>query len=456
MSLGLSQPSDTPGSFGSATPAEDYRAALRAAAHDPQQLEDLYRTARSARARRQFMADISACLAEEPANVLYQAWGYRLTRDAQEAPRAWLAHWRLAVPLSATLAVTLWLLSSPRWVVERGIPFLAVLWAPVTSLFLIAFLVVAARRHIPRSAVVCLALAALTGYVLVEGVRVGPVTRTAYLDLMLAHLPLVAWGAVGIAVLGWRSSARERFAFLTKSIETIGTAGVASIAGGIFVGLTYGMFAALSVAIPDVLTRLLLVGGAGLIPLLAVAAVYDPTLAPSAQDFRRGFGTILSILMRALLPLTLVVLVIYLGFIPFNFMQPFTNRDVLIVYNVLLFAILGLLIGVTPVEAEDVPERFQAWLRAGIVALASLVIVVSLYALAAIIYRTVNDHLTMNRIVVIGWNLVNITILVLVLANQMRAGRGGWVAAVQAALRVGTTLYLAWGVALVLALPWLF
>ncbi|PJF33658.1 MAG: hypothetical protein CUN49_18055, partial [Candidatus Thermofonsia Clade 1 bacterium] len=93
-------------------------------------------------------------------------------------------------------------------------------------------------------------------------------------------------------------------------------------------------------------------------------------------------------LMRALLPLTLVVLVIYLGFIPFRFLEPFQNRDVLIVYNAMLFAVIALLVGATPIQPEQLAPALRVWLRRGLVAVAALAIVVSLYALAAIGYRT--------------------------------------------------------------------
>jgi hypothetical protein len=437
--------------------AVDYPAAIRAAQGDPQRLEDLYRAAGEAYAADTFANALVASYREAPDNLLYAAWYYRLQGAAPEArPARHPANWRLAVPLSVLLALTLWALSDVRWTVVFGIPYVAVLWAPITALFLIAFLTLSTRQHYLRAALLGVILAAASAYILAMTLRAGEPAGQTYLMLMLLHLPLLSGVAVGLAVLGFRSSARDRFAFLAKSVETIGTAGVASIAGGIFVGLTYGIFEALSVDIPDVFVRLLVAGGAGLIPVLAVAAVYDPALPPGEQEFRRGFGRILAILMRALLPLTLLVLAIYLFFIPFNFQQPFVHRDVLVIFNVLLFAIMGLLIGVTPVQDDDVPTRFQRLLRTGIIALAVLVTVVSIYALAAVLYRTAGTGLSMNRLVVIGWNVLNIGILLLLLARQVRPPQTDWVDSLQGTFRFGTLLYVAWPIFLTLALPWLF
>jgi hypothetical protein len=438
-----------------------YLPAIRAAASDPKALEDLYTAARRAHAADRFAADLQTAYHAQPENLLYAAWYYRLQGAA---PARQLAYWQQAIPLSLLLGLVLWLLSAPGLTFElrngpggvRYYPDLALLWAPVTAAFIIGFLAFAVRRHATRAALVIAGLAALTAYVFfVPGLR-SVVTQVDYLTLMVAHVPLLAWCGLGLFVLGWGSSALNRFAFLTKSIEVIGTAGVAAIVGGIFIALTVALFQALGITLDQNMARVLLVGGGGLIPVLAVAAVYDPAVSPSEQEFRRGFGRILVVILQALLPLSLLMLVVYIAFIPFNFGQPFTHRDVLIVYNVLLFAAMGLLLGVTPIAAGEVAPRLQRPLRAGIIAVAALVTLVSVYALSAVIYRTLQGALTMNRLAVIGWNLANIAILLVLLYRQWRAGREGWVAALQSTFRLGTAIYLAWGLLLTLALPWLF
>lgn len=436
----------------------DYLSAIRAAARDPQRLEQLYQSARRAHEVSRFTTDLNAVFQGAPDNLLFAAWHYRLSEGATGGRLS--REWMLAIGMSVALGVLLWLLSDPNLVLLGGAPILAIVGAPIISLFIMDFLALAARRMPLRLWLVAAALAAVTAYVVVIAVVVVPPRGTSFanglLILMALHVPLLAWAALGLAVLGWRSSARNRFAFLTKSIEAIGTTGVALIVGGIFAGLTYLMFGAIGVEIPNVLLRLLIVGGFGLIPLLAVASVYDPSLNPEQQEFRRGFGRILTIMMQALLPLTLLVLVIYLAVLPFNFLAPFNNRDVLIVYNVMLFAIMGLLIGVTPTTADDFSPRYQSWLRAGIVVVAALVALVSMYALAATVYRTSQDVLTMNRLTIIGWNAINIAILIVLLARQVRTRRDGWIAAAQGAFRLGTVAYVVWAAFLVLALPWLF
>jgi drug/metabolite transporter superfamily protein YnfA len=129
---------------------------------------------------------------------------------------------------------------------------------------------------------------------------------------------------------------------------------------------------------------------------------------------------------------------------------------VLIIYNGMLFAVIALLAGATPVSLADLSPRVARWLRLGIIAVAALALVVSLYALAAIVYRTAMDRLTPNRLAFIGWNVVNIGLLVLILFRQAQAKDDGWLHALQRAFSAGTVAYAAWTLAMILALPWLF
>jgi hypothetical protein len=182
----------------------------------------------------------------------------------------------------------------------------------------------------------------------------------------------------------------------------------------------------LSITLPDVLIRLIAAGGAGLIPVIAVVTIYDPTVEPEEQDFKQGLSRFIGTMMRLLLPLTLGVLVIYILIIPFNFLEPFQNRDVLIVYNIMLFAIMGLLVGATPIELSDLSPRLQTALRSGILAVAGLAVLVSLYALSALIYRTAGGGITINRLTMLGWNVINISLLLLLLTSQLRTDQRPW------------------------------
>jgi len=147
---------------------------------------------------------------------------------------------------------------------------------------------------------------------------------------------------------------------------------------------------------------------------------------------------------------------------PFNFMEPFRNRDVLIIYNGMLFAVMGLLIGATPAHAGDLSGRQQTLLRVGILTVAALAVVASLHALSATVYRTFADQptllagVTINRVTIIGWNSINIGILATLIVRLVRPGAAGWVDAVQSLFSRATVAYVVWTAFLLLAIPLIF
>lgn len=437
----------------------DFKDAIQMAGSDPLQLEQLYQDARRQGQAEPFRAALLTLHTADPEHRLYAAWSLRLEQDAQGPARTRRAvHWTAAVPLSILTGLIFWALSDvERLVIFDDLPQLMVWWSPIATMSALVFLAVAARKNLVRGLALGLGLLAAAGYaVLLVPAFAENWQSKQYLLLAVIHIPLLSWAALGLAVLGLKSGREDRFAFLIKSIEVMITAGLYLIAGVAFGGITIGLLAALSIEPPELLLRLIAAGGFGLLPVMALASVYDPERAPSAQDFDQGLSQVIATMMRLLLPLTLVVLLIYLFIIPFNFRAPFENRDVLIVYNLMLFAILGLLVGATPMRKEALSEGVRAWLRRGILSVAALVVLISLYALSATVYRTVEGGLTLNRLTIIGWNGINIAILTGILYRVLRGGRAHWIDDLQSVIGLSVNAYIAWALFLVFLLPLLF
>jgi hypothetical protein len=429
-----------------------YASDIESALQNPKLLEELYQKARQAGQASAFAGEIARRFAAAPDNVLLAAWHYRLQPAVPAEEPARRINWRLAIPLSLVLSLVYAVLIDKRFdLAENVFPYLVLAWAPLAACMVIAFLTVTRKSVSWRwDGLLALGVVALLAYV--TWLVVGPRSGGQYRDLMALHLPLLAWAAVGLSILGRKLDDRHRFAFLIKSAEVVLTGGIFFGAAVVFVGITAGLFDAIGIKFTDDVMRWLLAGAAGLIPVLAVASVYDPHLPPAEQRFDQGLAKLISLLGRIFLPLTLLVLVIYVLYIPANFWRPFEQRDVLIVYNAMLFAVLGLLIIATPFRAEDVPERLRKWLWYGIVAVAALTLLVSLYALSATVYRTVLNFLTMNRLTVIGWNVINIALLGLFLYRQIRYGLARWIESSQVVFRMGMVAYAIWTVLLIVVM----
>ncbi|HJO32609.1 MAG: hypothetical protein QF376_03250 [Anaerolineales bacterium] len=430
-----------------------FREEIEAAESAPKQIERLFQSALKEKREAEFRADLITCHRAAPDNLLYAAWFHRLRAAAADSTSARRkTNWKLALPLSLASGSIMWLLSAERLVYQpEQMPYLAQLAAPILAILTMAYLSATSGRGTGRALRASAGLAAAVAYVMLLSPE-----NDHYRLLMAPHLLLLSWAAVGVSVIGAGASARERFSFLIKSVEVFVTGGVFLIATFVFSGIALSMFAALDVEVGDAINRLMFVGLGAAVPLLAVASAYDPLLSPARQEFTRGVGRLIITFPRVLLALSIVVLAVYLVAILFNFMAPFEHRDVLIIYNVMLFAVMGLLLGATPVTAADLSARLQSALRKAIMVVAVMVVIVSLYALAAVIYRTVGHGLTVNRMTVIGWNSVNIGLLVLLLYRQLRRGRKAWVRNLQKTFGDGIFAYTAWGVFVTIAAPWLF
>jgi hypothetical protein len=444
-----------------------YEETISALGGDAEQLEALYQGARQAGETAAFQQAIDANYTTAPDNLLYAAWFHRLKYGAEQV-KSFTIVWGWVIPLALLNGLLFWWLSDEqRYVVRivgapRGeptdyFPTIVLLAGPIAAAFMLTYLTAVGRKQWRLSAPIALLLLAAAVYVLGAYPQVG--TRPfqeQYLTLMALHLPLLSWAGVGVILLAPDRSPAQRFAFLMKSLELFIVGGLFVMAGGLFTAITVGLFSALDVEFPTWVQRLFFAGGGGLIPVVATAVIYNPTAPPAGQAFEEGLSKLVALLMRILLPLTLLVLLVYILFIPFNFRAPFDNREVLIIYNAMLFAVIALLAGATPLSLADGSPRLMNWLRRGITAVAALTLLVSLYALGAILYRTALDRLTPNRLVFIGWNLINIGLLILLLVYPARARAGRWLPELYRAYSAGTVAYAAWTLVTILAVPWLF
>ena len=432
-----------------------YLSRIQAAVNAPQALESLYGAAVLAHDAGEFAADIAATYAAAPENVLLAAWHLRLAHATDVVPERRPVDWALAIPLSVLTGLLLWGLSGEQFTFPGPAghrePWLLVMITPVIALIAVTFFAVTRKQGYRVPGALGGGLAVVTAYAVWLAVN-----DSNYRPIAATHLPLLAWATAAVCLMGVRASARNRFAFLAKSIEVTVVTGVYALAAFVFAAITMQMFKTLGITLSEATIRLLMVGGAGLMPMIAVASVYDPASAPEQQDFRRGLSRMVSTLPRLLVVPTLVVLVVYIALIPANVMAPFRDRQVLLTYNVMLFAVCALLAGATPVHGDDLSAKYQAWLRRGIAAVAALAMLVGVYALAAIVYRTAQDRLTINRLTIIGWNAINIGLLGLLLYWQAARGRARWIESLHATFSVASVAYVGWAAFVALASGWMF
>jgi hypothetical protein len=122
----------------------------------------------------------------------------------------------------------------------------------------------------------------------------------------------------------------------------------------------------------------------------------------------------------------------------------------------MLFGIIGLLIGATPIRGGDLSPMIQKWLRIGIIIVAILAVLISIYAFSATVFRMVEGGLTLNRLAIMGWNSINISILLWLIYKQFKYGRKKWIESLQSVFSMAANPYMAWGLFLLVVVPLLF
>jgi len=291
-------------------------------AQDAEQMENVYRTALKAGEADAFKEAIDEGYRSTPENLLYAAWFHRLKHAAARA-KGFAVAWAWVVPLAVLNGLLFWWLSDDRYLIRVAglpgtgrdfMPAILLLAAPLSAALMLVYLTVVGRKRWRLSIPVGIVLLIAAAYVLWVFPQAG--TRPfqeQYLTLMSFHLPLLAWAGVGVCLIARHRDPANRFSFLIKSLEVVILGGLFAIAGGLFTGITFGLFQALDVSLSDVVQRLFWAGGGGLIPVVATAVIYNPRVPPSGQAFDEGLSKLVALLMRILLPLTLLVLLVYLA-----------------------------------------------------------------------------------------------------------------------------------------------
>ncbi len=172
-----------------------------------------------------------------------------------------------------------------------------------------------------------------------------------------------------------------------------------------------------------------------------------------AQNWTTGLARILRILTRLMLPLALGLLAVYVFvFIPLYFWRPFQEREVLIVYNATILAILVLLTVSATAPDEQSPRR-NSILRYAVLTLGGITWLLNVYALAAIISRTFELGLTPNRYAVLGWNIVTLLMLLVITIRLWRVPPDRWVQVFRESIARISVLAVVWGLWVLLGLP---
>jgi hypothetical protein len=354
---------------------------------------------------------------------------------------------RTEVSLVVALAILAGLLGKiPEILGVRAVGANALLYARNLSFFMLPSVVAYLywKRGLRALYAGCLGLGFGLPFVLTLLYPFGPQSQTEMLTAI--HLPILLWLLVCGAHAGprWRTT-DGRMDFVRASGEAFIYSVLIGLGGGVLVVFTHSIFSSLGLDVRRITEEYLMVMGGCAIPVVAVFLV---------ESKRSIVESIAPVLARIFSPLFLLVLLVFVVVMPITGRVPFSERDFLIAFDIMLALVLALVLYVIAAHRDtDQPGPFE-YLSLGLI-LAALA--ADSVALVSILGRLSARGITPNKLAALGENLallVNLTGLA-VLYIRYLAGRGSY----RSLMRWQTAylpVYAVWAAIVALGFPPLF
>ncbi|MBA4179011.1 MAG: hypothetical protein C0506_00315 [Anaerolinea sp.] len=257
--------------------------------------------------------------------------------------------------------------------------------------FLIGFL--AWKRSLPARVIAGLAVPFVAAAILVNAF---PFQRGGDTEVLAAlHLPIILWLVAGVAYLGgaWRSDA-PRMDFVRFTGEWFIYYTLIAFGGVVLTALTQGVFEAIGIDVAPIITSWVLPCGA--VGALVVVA----WLVEAKQSVVENMAPVLTSVFTPLFAVMLVAAILGMA-LTRNFID--AERDVLILFDVLLVIVLGLVLYSISARSSDARPTLMDAVQLVLVVSA---LVIDMLALVAMLSRITEFGITPNRAAGLGLNVI--------------------------------------------------
>ncbi|MGH3341453.1 MAG: permease prefix domain 1-containing protein [Carbonactinosporaceae bacterium] len=249
------------------------------------------------------------------------------------------------------------------------------------------------RRHVGQVTIGILVALFVIGLVGANGFPLDEDSSSVLLTAL--HLPIALWLGVGVAYAGgdWRSD-RKRMDFIRFTGEWFIYYVLIALGGGVLIAFTIGTFEAIGIDAGGFV-------GSWLAPCGAMAAVVVAAwLVEAKQTVIENMAPVLT---RVFAPLFVVTLVAFLVGVLMTDKGLDVDRDVLIMFDLLLVVILGLLL--YSISARDPGER-RGWFDWLLLALLATALLIDILVLIAILGRITEFGFSPNKTAALGENII--------------------------------------------------
>lgn len=266
------------------------------------------------------------------------------------------------------------------------------------------------------------------------------------LILSCLHLLLFLWFILGFAFTGEKlNKTGKRLEFLKYNGDLVVMSALLLISGGILTGITLGLFSVTGLDIEEFFFENIVVFALPAVPLFGTYLIQtNPQLV----------GKVSPVIARIFSPLALVMLVIYLVAMMYSGKDPYTDREFLLIFNLLLITVMALIFFSVSDTSGTIKRKSEIWV---LFLLSIMTVVVNGIALSAILFRISEWGITPNRTAVLGANIL-ILIHLLLVAPQLYKLLSGKISIdkVEKALASYLPVYFLWAIVVTFVFPLIF
>ena len=260
------------------------------------------------------------------------------------------------------------------------------------------------------------------------------------------HLPMFLWSILGYAYIGAKLNDHPRkIEFLKFNGDLIIMCGIILLSCMVFTLITFGLFELINIKIEESYFRYFAIWWIAAIPMIASFLL---------QNNPQLINKVSPIIAKIFTPLVFINLLIYLTAVIYTGKYPYNDRNLLLVFNVLLIGVMALILFSVAEVGKNNKGLFTLYILFG---LSILTIIINSIALSAISFRILQYGMTPNRIAVLGGNILIFIHLLMVSYKLFKTVRGkAEIAAVETSIALFLPVYSIWTAIIIFVLPFIF
>ena len=264
--------------------------------------------------------------------------------------------------------------------------------------------------------------------------------------LVRIHLPLLLWSILGYVYIGASlKNNTKKIEFLKFNGDLIIMCAIILLSCMVFTMITFGLFELINIKIEEMYFRYFAVWWIAAVPTTATYLL---------QNNPQLINKVSPIIAKIFTPLVFINLLVYLTAVIYTGKYPYNDRNLLLVFNVLLIGVMALILFSVAEAGKSNKGLFNLFL---LFALSSLTIIINSIALTAISYRILEFGITPNRIAVLGGNILIFIHLLMVSYKLFKTVRDkAEIAAVETSIALFLPVYSIWTAIIIFVLPFIF